>query len=145
MANEVKKVYGTQKTLSTSIAAFANNALSAAVGTYNSTDTLDYPDADFVLAVSFGTAPTEGTTIDLLVRPINVESTNDTVAPQTTYQPHRIGSFYVDNVTTTQYLMCSGYDLPQEGELYLFNNATGQTTNANASLFMRPRTLMPAA
>lgn len=144
MANEIKKVYGTQKTVSTSIAAIANNAISAAVGTYSATDTLDYPDADFVLAVAFGTAPTEGTTIDLLVRPMDVQSTNDTIAPQATYQPHRIGTFVVDNVTAAQYLFCSGFDLPKDGELYLYNNATGQSTSANASLYMTPRTLAPA-
>lgn len=140
MANEVKKVYGTQKTLSTSIAAFANNAMSAAVGTYNSTDTLDYPDAGFVLKVTFGTAPTERTTIDLLVRPLNIQGTNDADAPQATYRPHPLGSFIVDNVTTSQYLFCKVYDLPKEGELYLYNNGTGQTTSANAELYMIPET-----
>lgn len=144
MANELKKVYGTQKTLTTTLAPFATNTLSASAGSYSATDTLDYPDADFVLAVSYATAPTEGTTIDLLVRPLAVQSTNDTVAPQTTYQPHRIGSFVVDNITGTQYLFCSAYDLPQSGELYLYNNNTGQMTSTNAALYMRPRTLVPA-
>ena len=144
MANEIKKVYGTEKTFSTTIAAISNNAISAAIGTYSSTDTADFPDADFVLSVTFGTAPTEGTTIDLLVRPMNVHSTDDTVAPQATYQPHRIGTFVVDNVTAAQYLFCSGFDLPKTGELYLYNNATGQSTSANASLYMTPRTLMPS-
>lgn len=144
MANEIKKVYGTQKTVSTSIAAIANNAISAAVGTYSATDTLDYPDADFVLVVTFATAPTEGSTIDLLVRPMDVQGTNDTEAPQATYQPHRIGTFVVDNVTAAQYLFCSGFDLPKAGELYLYNNTTGQSTSANASLYMTPRTLAPA-
>lgn len=144
MANEVKKVYGTQKTFSTSIAAFANNAVSAAVGTYDSTDTLDYPDADFVLKVAFGTAPTEGATIDILIRPLNIQGTNDTGAPQASYQPHRYGSFQVDNVTTSQYLFATAYDLPKEGEIYLYNNATGQTTSANAELYMTPKTLAPS-
>lgn len=144
MANELKKVYGTQKTLTTTLAAFATNALSASAGSYTATDTLDYPDADFVLAVGYGTAPTEGTTIDLLLRPLAVQSTNDTVAPQASYQPHRIGSFVVDNVTGTQYLFCSAYDLPKSGEFFLFNNNTGQTTSANAALYMTPRTLVPA-
>lgn len=144
MANELKKVYGTQKTVSTSIAAIVNNAISAAVGTYSATDTLDYPDADFVLVVTFATAPTEGSTIDLLVRPMDVQGANDTVTPQATYQPHRIGTFVVDNVTAAQYLFCSGFDLPKAGELYLYNNATGQSTSANASLYMTPRTLAPA-
>jgi len=144
MANELKKAYGTQKTVSTTIGAISNNAISSACGTYDATDTLNYPDADFVLVVTFGTAPTEGATIDLLVRPINVQSTNDTVAPQATYQPHRLGSFQVDNVTTSQVLFCTGYDLPKEGELYLYNNATGQSTSANAELYMTPRTLAPS-
>lgn len=143
MANEIKKVYGTQKTVSTSIAAIANNAISAAVGTYSATDTLDYPDADFVLVVTFATAPTEGSTIDLLVRPMDVQGANGTVTPEATYQPHRIGTFVVDNVTAAQYLFCSGFDLPKAGELYLYNNATGQSTSANASLYMTPRTLAP--
>lgn len=144
MANETKLVYGTQKTLSTSIASISNNAISAAIGTYASLDTLDYPDADFVLVVSYGTAPTERTTLDLLVRPLNVVGTSDTLVPQATYRPHFLGSFIVDNVTTQQVLFLRTYDLPKEGELYLFNNSTAQATAANAELYMTPRTYAPS-
>lgn len=145
MAGEIKKVYGTQKTLSTTIAAIANNAISAAVGTYDSTDTNDYPDAEFALKVTFGTAPLENTTIDLLVRPLNIQSTNDPDAPTATYQPRRVCSFVVDNVTTAQWLYDVAFDLPKQGELYLFNSGTGQATSANAELYMTPRSYAPAA
>lgn len=143
MANETKIVYGTQKTLTTTLAAFASNALSASCGTYDSSDTADYPDADFVLKVTFGTAPTERTTIDLLVRPLNIQGTNDADAPQATYRPHLLGSFVLDNVTTAQYLFARVYDLPKEGEIFLYNNNSGQTTSANAELYMTPRSYAP--
>lgn len=144
MAGETKIIYGTQKTISTTIGAVTNNAISAACGTYSATDTLGYPDADFVLVVAFGTAPTERTSIDLIVRPLNVQSTSDADAPQATYRPHLLGSFVVDNVTTSQVLFLRAYDLPKEGELYLYNNGTNQSTSANAELYMTPRTVGPA-
>lgn len=144
MAGETKILYGTEKTLSTTIGAIANNAISGACGTYSASDTSDYPDADFVLVVAFGTAPTERTSIDLLVRPLNVQSASDADAPQATYRPHLLGSFIVDNVTTSQVLFLRAYDLPREGELYLYNNGTGQSTSANAELYMKPRTVGPA-
>lgn len=143
MAGEIKKVYGSQKTLSTSIAGIANNAISAAIGTYSSSDTNDYPDAEFVLKVAFGTAPTRAMTLELFVRPLNVVGTNDTVVPTASYQPHRVCSFVVENTTSTQYLYAVGYDLPKEGEFYLLNNGTGQTTSANAELYMTPRSYAP--
>ena len=145
MANEAVFKRGTQKTVSTTIGAISNNAISALVGSYTSTDTNDYPDAEFVLEVTFATAPTENATIDLHVRPMNIQSTNDHEAPDATYRPHYLGSFVVNNVTTAQYLRCVGRDLPKEGDLYLFNNATGQATSANAELYMTPLTLGPAA
>ena len=145
MANEAKFVRGTQKTVSTTIGAIANNAISSSVGSYSATDTLDYPDAEFVLKVTFATAPTENATIDLHVRAVDIQSTNDHEAPDATYRPGYLGSFTVNNVTTAQYLRCVGRDLPKAGDLYLFNNATGQSTSANAELYMTPLTLGPAA
>lgn len=144
MAGETKLVYGSEKTLSTTIGAISNNAISGACGTYSASDTLDYPDADFVLIVTFGTAPTERTSLDLLVRPLNIRGTTDADAPQATYRPHLLGSFVVDNVTTSQPLFLRAYDIPREGELYLYNNGTGQSTSASAELYMTPRTVGPA-
>lgn len=143
MANESKVYRGTQKTLSTTIGSVASNAISAACGSYSTSDTGGYPDAEFVLKVTYASAPTEGTTIDLLLRPLNVQSTNDADAPQATYQPHKLGAFVVDNVTSAQYLFLRAYDLPAEGEFYLYNNNTGQSWSANAELYMTPVTLGP--
>jgi len=148
MANEAKFVRGTQKTISTTIAALTNNAAPTLAGSYTSADTGDYPDAEFVLKIAFATAPTENSTIDLLVRAMNIANTTDDAnAPDATYRPGYVGSFLLDNIgsSTTMILRCVGYDLPKEGDLYLFNNNTGQSSAANASLYMTPRTLGPAA
>lgn len=144
MAGETKIVRGTQKTLSTTIAAIANNAMSAAIGTYDATDTLDYPDAEFALKVTFGTAPLEMSSLDLCVRPLDIQGTNDAEVPDAGFQPHKIGSFSLNNVTSAQWLFCRAYDLPKSGEFYLFNSATGQSTVANAELYMTPLSYAPA-
>lgn len=150
--NDAVFKYGTQKTITTTGAATANNAVSAAAGTYSSSDTADAFDAVFVLATAtWGSAPTANTTIDLYVRPMNVVSTTDTDAPAvpgsaTTWKPQFVCSFLVPGAATTaNVLYARGYNLPKEGEFYVFNNATGQSLAVNWALYMTPTTLGPSA
>ena len=152
MANEAVFKYGTQKTITTTGAATVNNAVSAAAGTYSATDTADYPDADFVLSTAaWAVAPTANTTIDLYVRPLNVVSTTDVDAPAvpgsaTSWKSQYVCSFVVPGgATTANVLAAVGYNLPKEGEFYVFNNNTGQSLAVNWALYMTPRTYGPAA
>jgi hypothetical protein len=48
-------------------------------------------------------------------------------------------------VTTLQYQLCVGYNLPKEAEYYLYNASTGQTVSAGWTLKVTPRTYAPAA
>lgn len=151
MANETVYKYGTTKTLTTTGGATSNNQMSAAAGTtYSQTDTLDYPDAVFVLVTAgFGAAPTAGTTIDLYVRPLDIDGTTDAPAPATgastdAYKAQYIGSFVLKASSASgDAYRCVGYDIPRAGEAYLFNNGTGQSLTVNWTLKMTPRTVGP--
>lgn len=151
MANEAIFKYGTTLTLANANGgATTNNQMSAAAGTtYSNTNTLDYPDAVFVFtgaATAFGATPTANSTLDLYIRPLDVDGTSDTPAPTatSTYKGQYIGSFVVSGLTaSTETYRCVGYDIPRAGEAYIFNNATGQTLQTGWTLKMTPRTVGP--
>ena len=147
MANEAIVKLGTTKTLEASGASNANNTMVAADdATYGIVaDGASYPDADFVLAVAFATAPTINTTIDLYAQELDIDGTSDAIAPTTTYKTRYIGNFVVAAQTATQYLKVRGYDVPLIASYFLHNNATGQTMSAGWTLKVTPRTIGPAA
>ncbi len=138
---------GTTKTLEASGNSIANNTLELANDASYSiaADGANAPDAEFVLALIFATAPTEGASIGLYARELDVDGTGDEEVPETTFKPHFIGSFPVNNVTTAQYIKLLAQDVPRVADYYLFNNGTGQTVSANWTLKVTPRTLGPAA
>lgn len=147
MANEAILKFGTPKALEANGASIANNALAqandapyAVVG-----DGANYPHAKFVLgSATFGTAPTEGTTLALYARPLNIKSTNDAETPETTRPTVYIGPFVVNNVTTAQFIELLAKNVPWEAEYYLHNNGTGQTLSAGWTLDVTPFTIGPA-
>lgn len=141
MSGEMIVVLGTTKTLVSSGASLANNTMSAASSaTYNrGADGGGFPDAEFVLAVAYGTAPTVNTTLDLYARELDIDGTNDAVAPTTTYKRRFICSFPVFNQTAMQYIPGEAFDLPLLAEYYLHNNATNQTVSAGWTLKITPR------
>ena len=146
MSGEMIVVLGTTKTLVSSGASLANNTMSAAsAATYDLvTDGGGFPDADFVLAVAFGTAPTVNTTIDLYARELDIDGTADAVAPTTTYKRRYIGSFPVVNQTAMQYIKITAFDVPKLAEYYIHNNGTGQTISAAWTMTATPRSYAPA-
>ena len=149
MAGEAIVVYGASKTLEASGASIANNNVDQAndANYTPSADGADYPDAEFVLSVAFATAPTENSTIMLLARPINIDGTADAEVPENgaaTFKGVPIGTFVLNNVTTTQYIRLVAYDVPASAEYFIWNNATGQTISAGWTLKVRPRTIKPA-
>ncbi len=147
MSGEAIVKRGTQKTLEASGASIVNNALAQADdATYSlSSDGGDYPDARFVLACTFGTAPTENTTINLYARPLDVDGTLDTDVPETTRPTLYIGRFKVNNVTSQQVLVLYAKELPDLAEYYIHNNGTGQTISSGWTLKVSPRSVGPAA
>ena len=145
MTNEVKVYTGTQKTLEANGGSITNGSVvQADDDTYSvASDGGGYPDAEFVLTVTFGTAPTEGTILALYARPLDVDGTADTEAPEAGRPTQYIGSFVVNNVTTAQTIVMRAYDLPALASYYLHNNATGQTVSAGWVLKVTPRTVGP--
>lgn len=149
MTNEIKVFTGTPKTLEANGASCSNNnVVQADDATYAVVaDGAGYPDAEFGLSFAFATAPTENTTLDLYCSPQDIDGTNDSEPPEngTAFKGgHRIGTFICNNVTTTQYAMCRGYDLPMVGKYWLHNNGTGQTLSSGWVLKVTPRTFGPA-
>jgi hypothetical protein len=145
MAGEIKIATGTPKTLEANGASIANNAIAQANdASYGIVaDGASFPHAKFVASFTFSVAPTEGTIIELRARPLNIDSTNDTEAPETTRTPVYIGAYEVNNVTTAQYAEIVARDVPWEADYYLYNNGTGQTISAGWTLKVTPWTYLP--
>lgn len=149
MAGEIVVELGTQKTLEASGGAIANGSVvQANDATYSvSSDGGGYPDAIFVLTGAFGTAPTEGATLVLMARPLDIDGTADAEVPEATRPTCVIGAFEVNNVTTSQsMLLRGGYaaDVPMLAEYYVYNNGTGQQLSAGWALKATPRTVKTA-
>ncbi len=142
--NDLKVVYGTVKTLEASGASVANNVIAQANDAdWSSTDTADFPHATFALSVTFSVAPTENAGIDLVLRRMNVDGTNDELAPEATRLVHYEATFVVDNITTIQYMAEDVLKVPKEGQAWIYNNATGQTISAGWTLKMTPFSYAP--
>lgn len=145
MANELKRVYGTEKTLEANGASIASNAIGQANDAdWSSSDTLDFPDAVFCLMIDTTGAMTVGTTLDLIIRPMNIDGTNDAEAPSATYLHHFAGSFRPTASTAAQYLYVEAKDVPKEGQAWIYNNATGQSVPAGWTLKMKPMSRAPS-
>lgn len=147
MANETKRVYGTQWTLSSgSDAAIASLAVGTPGGTnpYSTTQTADYPNIAFVLTCAFGATPTENGTIDVHIVPQNLDGTSvDAVDIQATYRPYYRASFVIDNSASSLSYYCEAYDVPKEGKV-MFYNAAGAQISVNYTLKGTPFTEGPA-
>ena len=147
MSGETILKLGTQKTLEANGASIANNTLAQADDASYSvaSDGAYYPDAKFVIAATFGTAPAEGTTLALYARPLDIDGTNDAEVPEMARPTVFIGTFVVNNVTTAQYIELLAQDVPWNAAYYLHNNGTGQTVSAGWALKVTPFTVAPAA
>jgi hypothetical protein len=146
MAGEVIRAFGTPKTLEASGGTIASNGITIANdATYSATsDGASYPHGRFVLSFAYATGPTEGTTLSLVARLLNISGTNDAEVPEFARQDRFIGEFRVNNVTTMQYAELFAYDLPVEAEYYIANNGTGQTVSAGWTLTVIPMTYTTA-
>lgn len=146
MAGEAIVKWGTQKTLEASGGAISTNAVvQANDATYSlSADAAYYPDAEFVLAAQFSVAPTEGGTLALYARPLNIDGTADAEVPEAALPVWFVGSFFVNNGTSLQTMILLATDLPAEAEYYIHNAGAGQTVSAGWTLKVKPRTIGPA-
>lgn len=119
--------------LSTGLDALANNAgaLSAAESNDAAAELDLYADAELV--VTFGTAPTENSLVELyIVRTVdgtNYEDNGTEGRPADGY----VGGFILDNVTTAQRIMLRGIRLPpRDFKIYALNKS-GQAFPASGS------------
>lgn len=138
--------FGTQDTIAGSGATVANAAFGSAATTWTNDD--DAPRASVVLQCAFSVAPTANTVVNLYLRPLDIQSTNDQDIPDANFTHVYVGSFPVNDVTTTQYITID-ISLPnnytsQQYNLYIENQA-GQTISAGWTLYVTPKTYGPHA
>lgn len=147
MAGEIIRTFGTTKTLEASGASIASGAIGQANDASYSTasDGANYPDAEFVISFAFATAPTEGGTLVLVARTLDIDGTNDAEAPEATRPDRTIGAFVVNNVTSTQYAALFARNVPRVADYYLLNTGTGQTLSSGWTLKVTPMTYSAAA
>jgi hypothetical protein len=130
----------------------ANDAFSVAADISAWTNGDDVPQAGFVLKAQWATVTNVANKlINVYARPINIQSTNDPVAPGTNRYATWIGSFtvYAASTATDYFFESSRCDLPnlksgQEYEFYV-ENKTGQTISAGWALWIMPITQGPKA
>lgn len=136
---------GTTKTLEASGGSITSGSVVAADdANYDTvTDGEGSPNAEFTLGFAFSVAPTEGTTLALYARPLDIDSTNDSEVPEATRPTRFIGAFVVNNVPTAQYAILVGRNLPKLATYYIHNNSTGQTVAAAWTLKATPIALTP--
>jgi hypothetical protein len=140
--------FGTQDSLGTSSAAVANDAFSIAGDLSTWTNDDDAPQASVILLANFSVAPDANSSINLYLRPLNMQSTNDGDVPDANFQHIFVGSFPLNDVTTAQYILIT-IALPntktsQEYEFYV-ENKSGQSLPAAWDIFVTPKTIGPHA
>lgn len=138
--------FGTQDTLGTTSADVLTTAFSVAGDLSTWTNDDDAPKASVVLLADFTVAPAVGDVINLYIRLLNVQDTNDASVVDANYKYKWVGSFILDNVTTAQYITIE-IDLPnnitsQQYEFYV-ENSTLQTLPAGWDIFVTPKTIGP--
>ncbi|MCB1116825.1 MAG: hypothetical protein KDK71_10190 [Chlamydiia bacterium] len=144
--NSAIEFFGTQDTITGSGGTVVNGAFGAAATTWTNDD--DAPMASVILSASFTTAPTANTSVNLYLRPLNIQSTNDGDVPDANFGHVYVGSFPLNDVTTQQYIAID-IRLPntktsQEYDFYIENNG-GQTIDYDWTLYITPKTIGPHA
>jgi hypothetical protein len=140
--------FGTQDTLGTSSAAVADDAFSIAgdLSTWVNDD--DALQASVTLLCNFSVAPTANSSLNLYVRLLNVQSTNDSTVPDANFQHRYVGSFPLNDSTVAQYITID-IGLPnsvtsQQYEFYV-ENTSGQSLPAGWDIYVTPKAIGPAA
>tara|TARA_R110000787_G_scaffold160088_1_gene273838 strand:- start:559 stop:1014 length:456 start_codon:yes stop_codon:yes gene_type:complete len=138
--------FGTQDTLGTSSAAVANAAFSIAGDLSTWTNGDDAVSASVTLLANFSVAPTANTSINLYLRLLDVQSTNDGTVPDANFQHTYVGSFPLNDSTVAQYITID-IGLPnsvtsQQYEFYV-ENSSGQSLPAGWDIYVTPKAIGP--
>ena len=146
--NAAIEIFGAQDTLGTSSATVADDAFSIAgdLSTWVNDD--DAPMASVTALIDYAVAPDANSAVNLYLRLLDTQSTNDSEVPDANYQHKYVGSFPVNDVTTNQYVTID-ISLPngktsQNYEFYI-ENKTGQTIQAGWDIYVTPKTIGPHA
>jgi hypothetical protein len=143
MANEAKIIYGTSIAHVDAGASISNGAMSALSDvdvTLTQSQTLDYPLANLVLEFTPSASTTQGDTIDVYRRDMDIKSTNDAPIPSTTFRSIYVGSFLTPVTSQIVRLELPGVPLVQACEFYIFNNLTTVSINSGWDLDVIPYT-----
>ena len=140
--------FGTQDTLGTSSASVANAAFSIAGDLSTWTNDDDAASASVTLLANFSVAPTANTSVNLYLRLLDVQSTNDGTVPDANFQHTYVGSFPLNDSTVAQYITMD-IGLPnsvtsQQYEFYV-ENTSGQSLPAGWDIYVTPKAIGPAA
>ena len=140
--------FGTQDTLGTSSAAVADGSFSIAGDLSTWTNDDDAVMAAVILLANFSVAPDASSSINLYLRPLAIQSTNDQEVPDANFQHTYVGSFAVNDVTTAQYVTIE-ISLPNtktsQGYEFYVENQTGQSLPAGWDIYVTPKAVGPAA
>lgn len=113
-------------------------------------------DAEFAAAVlkcQFDTTMPSGGVLGLFAHLLNIQSTNDTGAPDANNIVEHVGNFTIDygiSADTDFYCAIPNFIIPMVGsaqaiDWYLKNDATGQTLGVSWQLWITPKTVGPHA
>lgn len=146
------EVFGAQDTLGgTATAAVPNDAFStinATTGLNTWTNDDDAVMAKMALEVNFSAAPDANSVVNLYARPLNIQSTNDPIAPDATNQHVFMGSFPLKDGTDAQLipllisLLATNFQTSQIYEFYI-ENKSGQEIPAGWDLHQLPTAIAP--
>jgi len=141
--------FGTQDALDDgSTSAIVDAAFSVAADITAWTNDDDAPMASIVAFFDWAVAPDANSVVNVYVRLMNIDSTNDAETPDANYTHTYLGSLPINDVTTNQYIAID-VSLPntvtsQVYEFY-FENKTGQTIQASWTCKITPKTIGPHA
>lgn len=144
--DSVIEFFGTQDTITGSGGTVADGAFGAAATTWTNDD--DAPRASIVLDCSFTTAPDANSGVNLYLRLLNIESTNDQDVPDANFQHVYVGTFPLNDVTSQQWcpieITLPNNATSQQYNFYIENNG-GQTMDSDWDLHITPKTYGPHA
>lgn len=138
--------FGTQDTITGSGGTVADAAFGAAATTWTNDDDARY--ASIILDCSFTTAPDANSSVNLYLRLLNIQSTNDQDVPDANFPHVYVGSFPLNDVTTQQWcpidIILPNTKTSQEYNFYIENKG-GQTMDSDWDLHITPKAIGPHA
>lgn len=150
-ANTGIHFFGTQDTLDNTTSAITNGAFSDGTNDLNEwTNDDDAPMAFVVLEITFATAPTAGSSVNLYARKMDIGNagTEDEDAPDANHTHSFVGSFGLNDVTSAQtigILIALPNSKTSQKYVFYIENKGGQTASAGWALHVTPVAIGPHA